>query len=111
METILSANFDKSPAVPLALRERTRLASILSRLASPYDNERATAGLLASAFVSKHDLLWSDLTMFLRPLPQPTVETGGTKPQQDRRRGSRKDWLGYCRRRRRVAGQILNLFT
>ena len=107
----MEGHSDAAPAGPLALRERIRLANILARLSSPYENERATAGLLASAFVAKHDMAWSDLTMFLHPLPKPAVAPGSSPPRQERRRDNRRDWRGYCRRRRTASGQVLNLLT
>ncbi len=55
----------------LTPRERARLSSILARLASPYEGERAAAGLLASAFVAKRGLAWADLTATLALLHGP----------------------------------------
>jgi hypothetical protein len=111
MEIVVSDQPDRAPTVPLTPRERARLASILSRLSSPYDNERATAGLLASAFVTKHHLTWFDLTMFLRAPPVTSDASREPQSQQDRRQSSRRDWRGYCRRRRTMAGETLNLST
>jgi hypothetical protein len=110
LEAIVSGHSNCNVPNPLALREQARLAGILSRLSSPYENERATAGLLASAFVAKHDLMWSDLITLLRPLPSAAAASSGPQPLQDRRSRSGQ-WQGYCRRRRTLAGQTLNLFT
>jgi hypothetical protein len=100
----------------LSPRERSRLAGILSRLSSSFDSERAAAGLLATAFVTKHNLMWSDLTEMLRPLPDlpATAVNPESKPdsqtKHDRRRGG-KQWRGYCRRRRSGRGAALDLST
>jgi hypothetical protein len=90
--------------------EQAKLSRILSRLASPFENERAIAGLLASAFVSKRGLMWSDLTALLRPRPEaPAVEAPPAK--HDRRRNGGRDWQGYCRRRRLPISHNLNLLA
>jgi hypothetical protein len=107
VEAILLGYADRTTATPLAPRERAKLIGILSRLASPYANERAIAGLLASAFVTKHALMWSDLITFLRPAG---TSATAERPQQDRRRAGRREWRGYCRRRRTLVGNTLNLF-
>ena len=95
----------------LTARERARLAGILARLASPYESERAAAGLLASAFVAKHGLTWVDLTTLLRPLPEAPAASDGSSLRQDRRRGSGKGWRGFCRRRLVQLGQALDRLT
>ncbi len=96
----------------LTPRERARLAGILARLASPYESERAAAGLLASAFVAKHGLTWADLTSFLGPMPgAPDASGESPRPKQERRRGSGKGWRGFCRRRLVLLGQALDRFT
>jgi hypothetical protein len=92
-------------------REQDRLAAILSRLSSPYENERATAGLLASVFVARHGLMWLDLTTLLLPIRRALVAPVGSCPQLDRRRSGAEEWRGYCRRRRAPAGSIVNLFA
>jgi hypothetical protein len=95
----------------LSARELTRLASILSRLASPFENERAIAGLLASAMVAKHGLIWSDLTALLQPRPKVSESFESPQPKGDRRRGSGKNWHGYCRRRRMPPNHDLNVLV
>lgn len=105
---------DRAGAAHQALtpRERARLSGILARLASPYDGERAAAGLLASAFVAKHGLAWADLT----GTPQPAASAPASAPAapkeplpgQERRRNGSKTWRGFCRRRRVPPGQVLN---
>lgn len=94
----------------LTPRERARLAAILARLASPYDGERAAAGLLASAFVAEHGLMWTDLIAALRPMPERPVASG-EPPRQERRRKGGKSWRGFCRRRPAPLGQALNRLT
>jgi len=111
METTVAGHSGMASEEPLAPRERIRLAGILSRLSSPYETERATAGLLASAFIAKHDMAWADLTLFLHAFPKPSVTSGSPRSQQDRRHGGRKDWRGYCRRRRMTSGYVLDLVT
>jgi hypothetical protein len=86
--------------------ERSRLAGILSRLSSSFDSERAAAGLLATAFVTKHNLTWSDLTQMLGPLPD--LQAVDPQPKHDRRQGG-KQWPGYCRRRKTARGAALDL--
>ncbi len=89
-------------------RERARLNSILTRLASPYDGERAAAGLLASAFVAKHGLAWADLTATLQPAAEIPTAFKKPSPGQERRRNGGKTWRGFCRRRLVTPGQVLN---
>ena len=107
----------------LTPRERTRLAGILSRLSSPFESERAAAGLLATAFIEKHGLAWADLTSLPRPAPAAPVPappppparadaTPGAPPLgQVERRGTGKAWRGYCRRRLTRLGQALSRTT
>ena len=104
---------DHTPAKLQALtpRERARLAGILARLASPYESERAAAGLLASAFVTKHGLTWADLTTLLQPLPGASTASGEPSPRQERRRTGGKGWRGFCRRRLVLLGQALDRLT
>jgi hypothetical protein len=40
---------------------REKLAAVLARLESPYDGERATAGLLASQMIRKAGLSWREV--------------------------------------------------
>jgi hypothetical protein len=94
----------------LTPREKARLCGILARLASPYDGERAAAGLLASAFVAKHGLAWADLTETLRPASKAAAVPDAPSPGLDRRRGN-KPWRGFCRRRHVPPGQVLNHFA
>ena len=89
-------------------RERARLSGILARLASPYDGERAAAGLLASAFVAKHGLAWADLTATLQPAAGVSAVPKEPSPGRDRRRSGSKTWRGFCRRRLTPPGQVLN---
>jgi hypothetical protein len=93
----------------LSPAERTKLGAILARLASPYDGERAAAGLLASAFVARHNLAWSDLTSLLQPAPE--TPAGSEATQEDRQRAAGKAWLGYCHPSGTPPGQALNLYT
>ena len=92
----------------LTPRERARLSGILARLASPYDGERAAAGLLASAFVAKHGLAWADLTATLQPAARTPAATKEPSPGRDQRRSGSKTWRGFCRRRLVPPGQVLN---
>jgi hypothetical protein len=91
--------------------EQVRLASVLSRLASPFENERAIAGLLASAIVAKHGLTWSDVIALLRPRPIAAASLEAPQPTGDRRCGSGKNWRGYCRRHRKPASHNLNILA
>lgn len=91
-------------------REEAKLARMLSRLASPFEDERATAGLMVSAFVARRDMKWSDLTTLLQPAGTPAEPVESVR-QKDRRGSGAKAWLGYCRRRRGAAGQTLNVLT
>lgn len=92
----------------LTPRERAKLSGILARLASPYDGERAAAGLLASAFVTKHGLAWADLTATLQPAARAPVAPKEPSPGRDQRRSGTKTWRGFCRRRLVPPGQMLN---
>lgn len=92
----------------LTPRERARLSSILARLASPYDGERAAAGLLASAFVAKHGLAWADLTTTLQPAAKVSTTPKAPSSGQERRRNGSKTWRGFCRRCLVSPGQVLN---
>jgi hypothetical protein len=93
----------------LGPRERARLAGILARLASPFEGERAAAGLLASAFVAKHELTWSHLTNLLQPLP----DAAGlpAKLLSNRRRAGEGVCRGYGQTRPSPHGRALDLFT
>jgi hypothetical protein len=95
-------------SLALSPRERSRLAGILSRLSSSFDGERAAAGLLATAFVTKHNLTWSDLTEMPAPVAEQPVDGGDPQPKHNRRRGGRL-WRGYCRRRLVGRGAGLDL--
>ena len=90
-------------------RERVRLSGILARLASPYEGERAAAGLLASTFVAKHGLTWADLTAPLQLAAEASAVPKEPSPGRDRRRSS-KTWRGFCQRRLAPPGQVLNHF-
>ena len=106
----MSGHPDRACAGHQALtpRERTKLSNILARLASPYDGERAAAGLLASAFVAKHGLAWADLTATLQPVAEDAAARKEPSPSQERRRNGSKTWRGFCRRRLVPLGQVLN---
>jgi hypothetical protein len=93
----------------LGPRERARLAAILARLASPFEGERAAAGLLASAFVAKHELTWSNLTSLLQPFPDAVAPPA--KLLSNRRRAGDGVCRGYGQTRPRPHGQALDLFT
>ena len=95
----------------LSSREKGRLAGILARLASSFENERAVAGLLATAFIDKHGLTWPEVIDALqpvRPTPPPQIDPPGSR---GRRRGGNKDWRGYCRRRAVRRGVALDVAT
>ncbi len=98
-------------AQTLLPREQARLVGILSRLSSPYDNERATAGLLAVAFIAKHNLTWSDLIGLLRPIPSLPEASDDPPPRQDRRWRKTGGWRGYCRRRSVKRGTVIDVST
>ena len=95
----------------LTPRERARLSSILARLASPYEGERAAAGLLASAFVAKRGLAWADLTATLQPTNKIPTAPKKPSPRQERRRNGSKTWRVFCQRRPVPPGQVLNHFA
>jgi hypothetical protein len=88
----------------LAQRDQDRLAAILSRLASPFDNERAIAGLLASMFIAQRGLNWPDLTRLLLPIRRTPASQTGPESKQDRRHGG-------CRAWRVPAGETLDLLA
>ena len=72
----------------LTAAETNRVINLLSRLSSPHDGERASAGLLVTRLLNAKGLTWDDL---LRPRlehPQPQSQTV-----------SRCDWreaIDYC---------------
>jgi hypothetical protein len=107
----LAVRPDQTAAKPpeLSPGERTRLAGILSRLASPFDSERATAALLASAFVAKHNLTWSHLATLPQPLPNTAAVVPGPHPSLQH------DGAAHLRCYRQVhpasQGQALDLLT
>lgn len=107
----MSEQADGTSANTFGPREQARLAHILAMLSSPCENERAAAGLLASAFLAKRSLTWSDILGSSAAIdagidaPQPKRER-----RRDRRRSSRS-WRGYCRRRRGSVSQNLNLLA
>lgn len=64
-----------------ALLSREKLAAILARLESPFDGERAAAGLLASRMIRAAGLAWSDVILpppavAARPPPDPPKPSG-----------------------------------
>jgi hypothetical protein len=80
-------------------------------LSSPFEHERAAAGLLASVFLTNHGLVWSDI-VGSGPGTNAAIETA--EPKRDRRhnrRGSSRYWRGYCRRRCFSVSQSLDLLT
>ena len=93
----------------LSAREQARLAAILSRLASSFEGERAAAGLLATAFLTKHNLGWSDLTGGLPPVSNSETDPIDPPAKRDRRRPGNKLWRGYCRRRSIARGNALDV--
>jgi hypothetical protein len=100
----VSARADQTAArlQTLSPRERARLEGILARLASPFESERAAAALLASAFVARHDLTWSHLTMLLQPVPE-------AAPQPQASYGRTGDTGRYRPARADAHGQALNV--
>ena len=111
METTLSKRLGHSATGSLAPSEQVRLAGILSRLASPFEGERAPAAVLASAFVARQHLQWSDLGVFARA---EAIDPVAVEPprQSERRAGpGHPGWRGYCRRRRTYVGQSLDVVT
>ena len=54
----------------LATQGSTRLLGILARLGSPFEGERAAAGLLAHQFIKKRGVGWPDLIQPALPPPE-----------------------------------------
>jgi hypothetical protein len=107
----MSGQADCTSAHTFGPHERARLARILSMLSSPYENERAAAGLLASVFLTKRGLAWADI---LGSCPSADAEIDAEKPKYERRRNRRmssRSWRGYCRRRHFSVSQNLNLLA
>lgn len=94
---------------PLSAREQARLAGILSRLASSFEGERAAAGLLATEFLSRHHLNWTDLINGLRPVSPVRPDSIDQPARRDRRRLGNRSWRGYCRRRATGRGGTLDV--
>jgi hypothetical protein len=53
---------------------RDKLAAVLSRLESPYDGERAAAGLLAARMVRGAGLSWPDVVAGLPAAPRAALD-------------------------------------
>lgn len=114
----------EAAAAKLTQQQRARLANILARLSSPFEAERAAAGLLATAFIDRNGLEWPDLVAMLKPAQRKAPEQRAapeprraaeqapmaerTAPPRDRRRAPPRPWQGYNRRRSTVAGQSIN---
>ncbi len=92
----------------LTIAEQSRLTRILGLLASPYEGERASAALLASAFVAKHGLGWGELTALLSPVPDAPPDPGEPPAMPDRRHHPNMQWRGYCRRQPARLGTALD---
>jgi hypothetical protein len=111
VESIVSGQPDCTSANSFGPREQTKLVHILSMLSSPFEHERAAAGLLASVFLTKHGLAWSDVVSS-RPETAAEAEMAELKRNRRRsRRDSNRQWRGYCRRRRFSVSQIVNLLA
>ena len=95
----------------LSPREKARLAGILSRLASSFDNERAAAGLLATAFIDRHKLSWPEVIEALQPAGPRSPPQAAAPTRRGRRRGGNKSWQGYDRRRAICRGASVDVST
>ena len=76
------------------LLPRNRLAAVMSRLESPFDGERAAAGLIASKIIRDAGMTWADL------INAATMHTYST-PVRAVARPSSTSWrnlLAVCRR-------------
>jgi hypothetical protein len=89
--------------------EHATLASILARLSSSFDGERAAAGWAASTFLTKHGLGWSDLISHPPATQSASADIEAPRPRCDRRQGRNAPWRGYCRRQDVPLGLALNL--
>jgi hypothetical protein len=83
----------------LGPNEQARLAHILARLESPFENERAIAGRLATEFITRFGLHWSDLAAFAPRTDFYASEVQPPPRKRQRRRPGSGYWAGYCRRR------------
>jgi hypothetical protein len=70
---------------------RDRLAAVLARLESPFDGERAAAGLIASKMVREAGMTWSDLLAASRTADRPVCDR--------RTRSPWREMLANCRKR------------
>jgi len=95
---------------------RDRLCAVLARLESPFDGERAAAGLLASQMIRRAGLTWPDV---LAPMPamRPKAEdwcatVSACRARQDRltewERAFLSELLTY---RRRPSGKQLGILA
>jgi len=66
-------------ASELSPGERNKLLGVLGRLSSPFDGERAAAGLLATRLLEGRDLTWSDV-IGTPALPTPSDSQRPTSP-------------------------------
>jgi hypothetical protein len=100
----------------IGARERTKLAAILAMLSSDYEQERATAGLMATAFLRRYNLDWRDVAALAEgDDPAPASPAGAQPPAHLPQLMCRQawhvepaQWRGYERRRSKPAGQFLD---
>lgn len=76
----------------LSPTDRRRLVGILGLLASPYDGERAAAGLLATRLLQQRGVSWADV-IGGGSLRVPSATQAGPVP-----RPAWRDALAFCRR-------------
>ena len=93
----------------LSPQDKAKLARILSRLSSDFENERDNAARLAAAFVHKHNLDWSDLPEMLSASSVHPSSQSDNQSYQDRRRRGVSGWRGYDRRRPNGSGVSLDI--
>jgi hypothetical protein len=79
-----------------AVLRREKLAAVLARLESPYEGERAAAGLIASRMIREAGLTWQEL---LEPEPPPLP------PPPKAEQLHWRDMIAICRRRPELLSQ------
>ena len=95
----------------LGPNEQARLAHILARLESPFENERAIAGRLATEFINRFGLHWSDLATFAPRTDVYAAEAQTLPRKRQRRRPGSGYWAGYCRRRAAASPEKLDILA
>ncbi len=100
----------------LAAHDRKKLAAILAMLSSDFEQERATAGRMATDFIRRHNLTWHDVAALAEGENLGARSSQSGRPPADppklmmpeRWTANRACWRGYERARCQPSGQVLD---